>query len=167
VSSACIHIPVMATPLLIWLIFLNYSQLPLSVLASTWSPPLGNETSLRTEFAPGWVHEPPVRGTWSILYGCVFTLVLCVYSVIHLNVPRPGTRWNHYTRKGAWMLIALVAPEVVLFTAWLQWTSARRFCRDLNTKLPAGFPKYNLTFGYVTLSLSLQSWPRLRVIDSC
>ncbi|KAK3345005.1 hypothetical protein B0H65DRAFT_573650, partial [Neurospora tetraspora] len=34
-----------------------------------------------------WVTEPDIRGTFSILSTCIVTLVLCVWTAIHLNVP--------------------------------------------------------------------------------
>lgn len=35
-------------------------------------------------------------------------------------------------RKLKWMLIALIAPEIVLYTAWAQFYSARSLCKELN-----------------------------------
>lgn len=40
-----------------------------------------NMTVRRTQFVSD------TRGTWSLLYSCIFTLALCVYSAIHLNIP--------------------------------------------------------------------------------
>ena len=73
-----------------------------------------------------WVSEPRGRGTWSLLYSCIFTLFLCVYTAIHLNVPpQHESSFVFYMRKTKWVLIALLAPEIVLYSAWLQWRSAR------------------------------------------
>ncbi|RYP75180.1 hypothetical protein DL771_002505 [Monosporascus sp. 5C6A] len=117
--------------------------------APAWRPPLDNLTALNTEFAPSWVVEPGGRGTWSLLYSCVFTLALCVYSAIHLNVPPPGDRFHYYRRKTVWVLIAIFAPEVVLFTAWSQWLSATTLCRKLNEgRAPDDPDRVDLTFGY-------------------
>ncbi len=46
-----------------------------------------NMTVRRTQFVSVWIPEPNTRGTWSLLYSCIFTLALCVYSAIHLNIP--------------------------------------------------------------------------------
>ena len=85
-----------------------------------------------TEYAPLWVSEPNGRGTWSILYSCVFTLSLCVWSAIHLNVPPKGERavWQ-WIRKTKWVFIAIFAPEVVLYSAFQQYYLARRFCKEM------------------------------------
>ncbi|KAM7213642.1 hypothetical protein V8F06_010963 [Rhypophila decipiens] len=37
----------------------------------------------------GWVQEPDGRGSFGILKSCVITLVLCMYTALHLNIP-PG-----------------------------------------------------------------------------
>ena len=80
-------------------------------------------------YAPPWVGEPNTRGTWDIIYSCLFTLTLCVYSAIHLNIPRHGElERTQSLRKTKWVIIAIFAPEVVLFTAWQQFYAAKRFC---------------------------------------
>lgn len=90
-----------------------------------------------TEYVTGWRSEPNTRGTWSLLYSCVFTLFLCVYSAIHINIPARGEPGNaHFWRKVKWVVIAIFAPEVVLYSAWQQYYIASSFCRDLyNIKL--------------------------------
>ncbi|KAF8242583.1 hypothetical protein K440DRAFT_527539, partial [Wilcoxina mikolae CBS 423.85] len=76
---------------------------------------------------------PRTRGTFQILYSCTFTLALCVYTAIHLNVlPRHEGNLIYYRRKTKWVLIALIAPEVVLYTAACQWRLARKFCKQYN-----------------------------------
>ena len=61
--------------------------LPRRALAGPTQAPTQNFTALRTDIAPPWVPDPDNRGTWSLLYSCVFTLVLCVWTAIHLNIP--------------------------------------------------------------------------------
>ena len=110
--------------------------LPLSsVLATADAAPSGNfnKTALHTEFAPAWVNEPEERGTWNILYSCLFTLGLCVYTAIHLNVPGPGERQClQYLRRVKWVFAAIFAPELGVFSAWHQWCWARKVARELN-----------------------------------
>ncbi|KAI9712050.1 MAG: hypothetical protein M1820_001759 [Bogoriella megaspora] len=95
-------------------------------------------------YAPSWVSEPDNRGTWSIVYSCIFTLTLCVYSAIHINVGRPGeSERKQSLRKAKWVVIAIFAPEVVLFTAWQQFSAARRFCWTMDNirREEAGMPR--------------------------
>jgi hypothetical protein len=62
--------------------------------------PVANLTTLQTVIAPAWVADPAGRGTWSLLYSCLFTLLLCVYIVIHINVPSPNdTNLTFWLRK--------------------------------------------------------------------
>jgi hypothetical protein len=98
-----------------------------------WQPPYDNLTALEKDIAPQWVSAPLYRGTFEILYSCTFTLALCVYTAIHLNVPLPSRDKTAYFRtKTKWALIALIAPEVVLYTAWHQWYEARNFVKTFN-----------------------------------
>lgn len=78
-----------------------------------------NLTALRTVIAPGWVAGPGDRGTWDILYSCLFTLLLCVYTAIHLNVPPPDDiKFSFWLRKTKWVAIAVFAPELVVVNAF-------------------------------------------------
>jgi len=109
------------------------SVLSLCLLSSVVATPVQNLTALNTAIAPLWVPEPQGRGTWSLLYSCVFTLIICVWTSIHLNVPPPGeTQRAHWFRKLKWLMIALFAPEVVVYTAFQQWFAAKMFLRKLN-----------------------------------
>jgi hypothetical protein len=100
---------------------------------STWQPQLDNLTALREVHAPAWVPQPRYRGTWGVLYSCTITLGLCVYTAIHLNIPaRDERRVSFFLRKAKWAVIAILAPEVVLYTAWSQWYTARDIVKRLN-----------------------------------
>ena len=95
--------------------------------------PTGLNNSQLNDFAPSWVSEPNGRGTWKVLYSCVFTLSLCVYTAIHLNVgPAGETTLKWWIHKSKWVLLAIVSPELVLYTAGKQWFSAGRLSKKLN-----------------------------------
>ena len=107
---------------------------PTVAVLPTELPPL-NTTALSTEFAPSWVEGPITRGTFQILWTCIFILFLCVYTAIHPNVPAPWDGfWSHNGRRTKWVLIAIFAPEAVVLAAWQQFVSARRF-RDTLRKI--------------------------------
>ncbi|EEP78466.1 predicted protein [Uncinocarpus reesii 1704] len=81
-----------------------------------------------------WVPSPQARGTWDLLYSCTFTLVLCIATALHLNVPKPGqSDRKHLLRKIKWMACGLFAPEIVLYVAISQWWVARLVRDDANT----------------------------------
>ena len=74
----------------------------------------------------GFVGDPNGRGTISLLISCLLTLLLCVWSALHLNVPhqRSGS-FDTCFRNFRWVLAGIYAPELVVFTAWRQWASAK------------------------------------------
>ena len=60
-----------------------------------------------------WKPEPLVRGTFSILSSSLLTMILCVWTAVHLNIPEPGGANAQMWRKTGWMTVALFAPEWV------------------------------------------------------
>jgi hypothetical protein len=78
-----------------------------------------------------WVGEPKQRGTFQILLLCLATMIICVWSAVHLDIP--NTRHNPTRRfliRVVWMLITLIAPEALLFLAINQ----RIHARTVNTR---------------------------------
>lgn len=65
-----------------------------------------------------WKPSPNTRGTFDILTTCIITMLLCVWTAVHLNVSPPEGFWKPKFRKFGWLLLALVAPEMVAYTAW-------------------------------------------------
>lgn len=83
----------------------------------------------------GWVPEPDGRGTWSILWGCLATISICIWSALHLNVPKPQHSWSSLVvRKVMWMLAAATAPEYILWTSANDYFRARKTLRYLTLK---------------------------------
>ncbi|KAF4626782.1 hypothetical protein G7Y89_g11374 [Cudoniella acicularis] len=77
-----------------------------------------------------FVSSPDTRGTLDILWSCLFTMIACTYTVLHLNVPEqragrdPGWRGDlKWTVRGVWvsvkwMLVTILAPEILLSKNW-------------------------------------------------
>lgn len=95
-----------------------------------------------TDARLGWVASNG-RGTIDIIWGCVLTIFLCVWTVLTLNVPAPDTlppasirakmKWAilgpnpAFTRtKLKWAILALFGPEFLSGFAGAQWSIARR-----------------------------------------
>lgn len=111
---------------------LNFCGLPRRALAAPTQAPIQNLTALRTDIAPPWVPDPDNRGTWSLLYSCVFTLVLCVWTAIHLNVPSyHESHRSQWLRKLKWVLLAIIAPELGVYTACEQYFQAKKLIGQL------------------------------------
>ena len=62
-------------------------------LAPSFAAPAANKTALNTKTVSGWVSAPSTRGTGSLLYTCVCTISLCVYTAPYLNTPPLRTTW--------------------------------------------------------------------------
>ena len=65
-----------------------------------------------------WRASPTVRGTFDILSSCMITMLLCVWTAVHLNISPPETWWKPILRKVGWLILAVLAPEMVAYTAW-------------------------------------------------
>ncbi|KAM6501423.1 hypothetical protein JOM56_004437 [Amanita muscaria] len=76
------------------------------------------------------------RTVSSIVYNCLSTMLLCTWVALHLNVPIDPWEadWKILMTRISWMLLALVAPEVVLFRAFRQWVGG---CGQMELKLKA------------------------------
>jgi hypothetical protein len=88
-----------------------------------------------------WMPEPKTRGTWGILSSCIITLSLCVWTAVHLNVPEhrkvrlePWQFWKNpqLHRKVLWLLLGLLAPEIVAYAAWAQRRQAEALMKGVN-----------------------------------
>ncbi|KAK3941434.1 hypothetical protein QBC46DRAFT_286216 [Diplogelasinospora grovesii] len=67
----------------------------------------------------------------AILQTCVLTLFACVYTALHLSVPEKTDFRSVLISKATWMLTALLAPEIVLWTAADQCIKAFRLRNEL------------------------------------
>ena len=106
------------------------STVPIEPLISAAA---GNRTTLNTQISTLWALKPGVRGTSDILWSCLLTLISCVYTAIHLNVPPAGEgKWQSLGRQLKWVVIALFAPEVILYCALNQFLEARKLVNELN-----------------------------------
>jgi hypothetical protein len=82
------------------------------------SQPSGNPV---TNLSATWYAEPRGRGTFTILSTCLTTMILCVWTAVHLNIPdHNGGIRQTFLRKPGWLFLALIAPEIVAWNAWQQ-----------------------------------------------
>ncbi|KAH6619005.1 hypothetical protein C7974DRAFT_342103 [Boeremia exigua] len=89
-----------------------------------WEP-FGTQPANATAY---WKPAPSERGTFGILSTCILTLLLCVYTSLHLNIPvHKVTHWSQkpWVLKTFGVLVGLCAPELVAFLAFRQWNQAR------------------------------------------
>lgn len=86
-----------------------------------------------THTTVGWVSEADNnRSTVTLLYNCLFTIFLCTWSAMHLNVPgEKDTQLRTFLRKCKWMLIGMLAPEFVATVAIIEWYNASNLVRQV------------------------------------
>ena len=82
-----------------------------------------------------WEDGPNTRGTMDIISSCLVTLGLCLWTAIHLNIPKHGRESAQLWRKLGWLLTGLLAPEMVVFTALEQRRAALRLTKEVQTAL--------------------------------
>lgn len=68
-----------------------------------------------------------------ITRSCILTIAACVYRAIHPNIPNPeASRWKVHLERFQVTLLALIAPELVIFWAIRQWLGARLIKQDMD-----------------------------------
>ena len=95
-----------------------------------------------------WFPEPAIRGTWTILSSCLITTSLWVWTVVHLNIPKKIkeprqawrklgwlTKYDQTRRRLGWLILGIIAPEMVTFTAWDQYREAKKLFVDVRNDL--------------------------------
>ncbi|KAI7230967.1 hypothetical protein KC330_g6669 [Hortaea werneckii] len=83
-----------------------------------------------------WVSNLTHRSTWQIYQSCVITISLCVWQAVHMNIPPPSERpYKQTLRRVGFVILALIAPEVVALNAWAQLREAKRLCYRVNDAL--------------------------------
>ena len=90
-----------------------------------------------------FVSGPDTRGTLDILWSCLFTIIACTWTIQHLNIPEqrwdrdPGWKGDlEWQLKGTWtslkwMVVTMVAPEILIETAWEDLFFARDDLRKM------------------------------------
>jgi hypothetical protein len=103
-----------------------YSSVPLVSALSSFN------STTRSDIAPTWVSNPDTRSTSDILYSCIITISLCVYTALHLNVPPQGTtKISGVIAKAKWVVVGVFAPEIVVYTAFLQMRCVFKFWKAM------------------------------------
>ena len=82
----------------------------------------------------GWVSGPNRRGTMDIIWASTTTIFVCVWVMLHLNVPaEKDSERTIFVRKTKWFVMAMLAPELLMLFAGGQWAAARRSVEDMRT----------------------------------
>ena len=72
------------------------------------------------------------RSLWTTLSTCLLTIIACVYTAVHHNVPSPYDRQLRLILRDAWTIIlGIVTPELIVVWAARQLVSARYFTTEM------------------------------------
>lgn len=91
-----------------------------------------------------YVSSPNTRGTIDIAWSCIATIVVCVYTVLHLNLPRRPEHVSHErSRTLVWennifmpalmVLIGIFVPEWIFTVALMEYWDASYQLKSLKT----------------------------------
>ncbi|KLP15038.1 uncharacterized protein LW94_6800 [Fusarium fujikuroi] len=70
-------------------------------------------------------------GTFDILESCIFTLIACIFTALHLDVVSNPTWQRLLFEKAKWVLLTIVIPEISILTATRQFMEAWELRSDL------------------------------------
>lgn len=108
-----------------------------------------NSNCTLPETRVNYVSTSNTRGTLDILWTSLATIIACVYTVLHLNVPeqlpRSQQTWLAKTKwqlKNTWIslqwtLLTVFLPELTLTKSVTDWVHARSYLRRLHRNRPA------------------------------
>ncbi len=109
-------------------------------------PAINNASTVQTSLSQGWVKQCDQRGTLDIIWGCSTTLFLCLWVMLHLNVPaKTDGFWTLIFRKSRWLLFGALAPETLLLASAGQWASAKRSKVDMKA---LGHDQWSMAHGF-------------------
>ncbi|KAG1741720.1 hypothetical protein EDB19DRAFT_709797 [Suillus lakei] len=95
-------------------------------------PGLNSITSISTLDTSNSPSSTNTRTLWDIIWGCTATLFACTWTAIHPNIP--GIRDGKFIvacRRLFIMIVALIAPELMITWATRQFFSARSAAKDV------------------------------------
>lgn len=117
---------------------------PLPPTIDNTSSPASQVTGF--EAKQGWMSQPNGRGTIEIIWSCGFTMFLCSWSVLCLNVPGPDdSRFRVFRRKLYMTALTFLGSEFIFQTALGQLVSARRSVKDFHA---SGYKQWTITHAF-------------------
>lgn len=102
---------------------------------------ISNNTRPSLKPSPSFVPEPKGRGTLGLVLSCVLTLILCVWTAIHLNITLHDTGLRYIGRKISYVLIGLFASEILLAISHREWLQALEMLKVVRCAAGPDFAK--------------------------
>ena len=89
-----------------------------------------NSTSPAGTITSGWVPQNGGRGMFDVLATCIFTIFLCCWTSVCVNIPAAtDTKWNRFLHKAKLASVGILGPDFLLIIAVGQYGSARKSVR--------------------------------------
>ncbi|KAK7002317.1 hypothetical protein R3P38DRAFT_3326540 [Favolaschia claudopus] len=79
------------------------------------------------------------RTLYDIMWTCLTTIFVCIWVSVHPNMPPQPEKISPSWCRLMMMLVALIAPEIMVAFAARQWFSAKRFSKEHKISLTHGF----------------------------
>ena len=84
-----------------------------------------NVTSSYPPENQSWTSSPNQRGTFDILWSCLFTVFVCCWTVVHPDITPPGSSVLHrFLDRLTSLVLAAIAPEIVAYAAFTDFSMA-------------------------------------------
>lgn len=106
--------------------FLGFTALVAFYIFS--SSALGNDVpEKQSNTNQSWTDNPSTRGTWNILFSCLFTIFACTWNVVHPDImASPSSGFRNLLGRARRMIITLILPESILSFAIVEKFHARQ-----------------------------------------
>jgi hypothetical protein len=94
----------------------------------------------------GWTSSPNSRGTIDIIWSCAFTMFLCSWSILCLNVSSPDDNIFYIFHRRFWLTcLCFLGPEFTVLNAAGQWVSAKRSLKKFHD---AGYNSWTMQHAF-------------------
>lgn len=105
-----------------------------------------SDNARNASYNTGWTPQPNGRGTMNIIWSCAFTMFLCSWAILCVNVPGPDDTPIVIFHRRLWLTaLAFLGPEFIFQIALGQWISARRSVRDFHA---SGYPQWTMSHAF-------------------
>jgi len=120
--------------------------------------------SIHPSSLQGWTESPNSRGTIDIIYSCIFTIFICIWSVLCVNIaPSEESAVAEYLQKLKLAFLCILGPDFLLLLAVGQFESARKSCRQFESlnlsRWSMRHAFYTDMGGFVVRTSEGVSWP--------
>jgi len=102
--------------------------------------------STRASPLQGWTDSPDSRGAIDIISSCIFTIFICVWSVLCVNIgPPEESAIAEFLQKLKLAFLCVLGPDYLLLLAVGQFESALKSCHQFKS---LNLPRWSLRHAF-------------------